>query len=189
MQRSAIAFVLGKSVGRIARFHFDHEAVARDLGDHAGRRDAEAESVAADEGGLRNGEGEYRQAVDQGVIRRDGQRGERAAHRFVRGSQDIEPVDFLGIDDRHRPADFTVAGKFREQPFAGSLRQFFGVVEFLVMKTVRQNHGGRDHRSGEWAASGFIDPRHAQPALLTQRAFVIEGAIHRRGVASAKPGL
>ena len=74
--------------------------------------------VAADERGLRDGKRAHRQAVDEHVIRRRGQRRHRAAHRFVRGAQDIQAVDLLDLDDRHRPGDFACAGEFRVKPLA-----------------------------------------------------------------------
>ena len=180
MQRGAIAFVLRKSVGGIARLHFDHEAVARDLRDDARGGDAEAEPVAADERGLRHGEGEHGQAVDQGVIGCEDQRGESAAHRFVRGVEDVQPVDFLGLDHSESPADFAVAGDLGVKPFAGSLGKFFRVVEIAMAESLREHDRRRDHRAGERAAPRLINSGDAHPTLPTQGAFVFEAATHRR---------
>ena len=180
MLRGAIAFVLRKSVGRPARLHCDHEAVARDLRDDARGGDAEAEPVAADERGLRHGEGEHGQAVDQGVVRRGGQCGESAAHRLVGGAEDIQPVDFLGLDYRASPADFAVAGDLGVKPLTGSLGKFFRVIEFAMAKALREHDRCRHYRPSEWPTPGLINSHDPHPALPTQGAFVSEAATHRR---------
>ena len=71
MQLGAIAFVLAETVLRETRAKLAHQGVARDLVDHARGRDAQAQAIAIDEGGLRERKWEDRQAIDQDVVRRD----------------------------------------------------------------------------------------------------------------------
>ena len=180
MQRGAIAFVLGKSVSGIARCHFKHDAIARDLRNDAGRGDGKAQAVAADQRGLGDGEGEHGQAVDQGVIGRGGQCGKGAAHGFMGRFENVEPVDFLSSDHRRGPADSAVAGDLGIKTLAGLRRKFFRVVEVAMAETFRKHHDRGHHRAGERAAPGFIDSGNPHPTKPPQGAFVSEAASHRR---------
>ena len=71
MQLGAIAFVLAETVLRETRAKLAHQGIARDLGDHARGRDAQAQAIAIDDRGLRERKWEDRQAIDQDVVRRD----------------------------------------------------------------------------------------------------------------------
>ena len=59
-----IAFVPGKSVGGELRVERLHHPVAGHLGDHARRRDAQADAVAIDDGRVRDREWMHGQAID-----------------------------------------------------------------------------------------------------------------------------
>ena len=53
MQLGPVAFVLAEAILGKMRAKFAHQAIARDLRDHARGRDAEAEAIAIDDRGLR----------------------------------------------------------------------------------------------------------------------------------------
>jgi len=108
MQFGAVTFMLAETIfGKMAA-EVTHHSVAGDFGDHAGGGNAKAEAIAVYDGGLWTWKGNNRQAIDQNVIGRDGERGNRHAHRFMRRAQDIDTVDLDGIDNTDCPVDFGV---------------------------------------------------------------------------------
>ena len=68
VQFRAVAFVLAEAILGKARTEVAHNRVAGDLGDHAGRGNAEAEAIAVDNCGLRKREGENGKAVDEHMV-------------------------------------------------------------------------------------------------------------------------
>lgn len=81
-----------------------HHSVAGNFRDHTGSSDGEAETVPIDNRGLWNWKRNNGQAIDQDMVRRSGERCDGFAHRFVRCAQNVDPVDFHGIDNADRPA-------------------------------------------------------------------------------------
>ena len=71
MQLGAVALVLAETILRKARAKFAHQSVARDLRDHARRRDAQAQAIAIDDRSLRQWKWKDRQAIDQDMIGRN----------------------------------------------------------------------------------------------------------------------
>ena len=74
--------------------------------------------VAPDERRLGNWEREHGQAVDECVIGIGDEPGQGAAHRLMRGFEDIEPVHFLRLDHGHRPLNVHPGGQLREKALA-----------------------------------------------------------------------
>ena len=140
--RGAVAFVAGEVVFGKTRVHFNHQTIPRDLRDDARSGDAEAETVSSDECGLRDGEGLHRASVDEHVQRLWAQQCDGAAHRLVRGAEDIDAVDFLAPDNRMRPVDVLPGRDFREQRLAGAFAQLLRVIERSVMKIQGQDDCG-----------------------------------------------
>src|ERR1051325_2731949 len=60
----AVTFVLAGAVLRETGAAVAHNRIARHFGDHTRSRDGEAVAIAVDDRRLRQGEGEYREAVD-----------------------------------------------------------------------------------------------------------------------------
>ena len=54
MQFCSVTFVLAEAILRELRAKVTHHPVAGDLGDHACRRNAQANAIAVDNGGLRH---------------------------------------------------------------------------------------------------------------------------------------
>ena len=77
MQRGPVTLVLAEAVIRETRAEIPHQRVARDLGDDAGGGDAEAEAIAIDDGGLREGKRVNWEAIDERVIGRPAESDER----------------------------------------------------------------------------------------------------------------
>ena len=108
MQFGAIALVLVETIFGKLRAEVTHDSVARDFGDHARGRDRQTIAITIDDGGLRKWKRKNGKTVDQHVLRRNCECGERDAHRFVRCPQNIDPVDFKVIDHADAPCDLGV---------------------------------------------------------------------------------
>ena len=111
MDLSAVTFMLAEAILRKMGTEVTHHSVTGNFGDHTGSGDGKAEAIAIDNSGLRNWKGDNGQAINQDVIRRVGEGGNGGAHRFVRSAQDIDPVDFHGIDNAHRRAEVRIRGE------------------------------------------------------------------------------
>jgi hypothetical protein len=118
MQFGAVTFMLAETIFGKMGAEVTHHSVAGDFGDHTGGGNAKAEAIAVYDGGLWALKGNNGQAIDQNVIGRDGELGNRHAHRFMRRAQDINLVDLDGIDNTDRPVDFGVPYQFLINFFA-----------------------------------------------------------------------
>jgi hypothetical protein len=65
--RCWVAFMLGKTILRIEPVALEHDAVTLDFGNNAGRRDAEAYAITADQRGLRAWKTRDGKAIDECV--------------------------------------------------------------------------------------------------------------------------
>ena len=105
MQFCSVTFVLAKTILWELRAKVTHDPVARDLRDHAGRGNAQANAIAIDDCRLRKWKRNHRQAINQNVVGRFEQCFNRKAHRTVARAQDINPVDLDRIDNADSPSD------------------------------------------------------------------------------------
>ena len=188
MERGAIAFVPGKFITRMPRLHLEHDAVARDLREHARRCDAEAQSIAAHERRLGKRERAHGPAIDQYMARRHRERGRGAAHRLVRGAQDLEAVDLVVLDHGHGPHDALVGRDLGEKAVALPGRELLRIVESAIVKIRGKHDGGGDYGAGERAAAGFIDAGDWRATLRKERLFVVHGAGHGTDETNATDG-
>lgn len=161
----------GKTILRILRVEFAHEPVARHLGDDAGRRDAQAERIAADQCRVPDGQSAHRKSVDQcmgGFLRKFFY---RAGHGQVRRAQNVQPVDFRDGSLGHRPKDSGGRGERLVEFFAFCRADFFRIGQALQFETVRQDHRRGNNGPGQRSTAGFIHagdqkkPAGAQGAL------------------------
>ena len=118
MQFCSVTFVLAETILRELRAKVTHDPVARDLRDHARRGDAQADAITIDNRRLRKWKRNYRQTINQNVIRRFEQRLDREAHRAVARAQDVNPVDLNGIDNADSPSDFGIRNQLAIDFFA-----------------------------------------------------------------------
>src|SRR5207237_10330259 len=93
MQFSAVTFMLAETIVGKMRAEVTHHSVAGELGDHTGGGNAEAETIAVNDGGLPKWKRNNWQASDQNVIGRNGKRGNGLAHRVVRDAERNDPVE------------------------------------------------------------------------------------------------
>ena len=112
MELSAITFMLAEVILGKVGAEVTHHSIPRDFCDYTGGGDGKAQAVAIDNGGLRKGKGNYRQAVNQHVVGHAGQRGDGGPHRFVRRAQNINSVDLDRIDNTDCPADLGITDQF-----------------------------------------------------------------------------
>ena len=93
MQLGSVTFVLAETILRELRAKVTHHPVARDLGDHAGGSDAQADAITVDNCSLRKWKRDHRQSVDQNVLGRFHQGFDRQAHGAVARAQNVDPID------------------------------------------------------------------------------------------------
>ena len=129
MQFCSVTFVLAETILRELRAKVTHDPVTGDLRDHACRGDAQADAIAIDNCRLRKWKRNYRQAINQNVIRRFEQRFDGEAHRTVARAQDINPIDLKRIDNADGPPDFGIRNELAIDFFAQFRRELFGIVQ------------------------------------------------------------
>src|SRR5436309_1067828 len=88
MELSAITFMLAEVILGKVGAEVTHHSIPRDFCDYTGGGDGKAQAVAIDNGGLRKGKGNYRQAVNQHVVGHAGQR------RYIRQESSADCADF-----------------------------------------------------------------------------------------------
>ena len=172
VQFRAVAFVLAEAIFRETRAEVAHNRVARHFRDHARRGDAEAIAIAVDDRSLGQGKRKNREAVDENMLRLNGESVDRRAHRLVSRAQDVDRIDLDGIDDANRPSDGVVRDKILVNLFAFFRQELFRVVQLPVFELLRQNNGRRYDRSRECAASCFVDSSDGGDAERAKFAFM-----------------
>lgn len=148
MQFGAVAFVLAETILRKLRAKLTHNPIARHLGDDARGRDRFAVAIAVDHRGLRQRKRDNGEAVDQHMLRRGDERGDRVAHGPVGRAQDIDSIDLEVIDHANGPRDFAVAGKIDINFLAQFRGELFGIIQASVPEFFREDHGRGHNRAG-----------------------------------------
>ena len=118
MQFCSVTFVLAETILRELRAKVTHDPVARDLRDHACGGDAQTDAIAIDDCRLRKWKRNYRQTINQNVIRRFEQRFNREAHRTVARAQNVNPIDLNRIDNSDGPSDIGIRNELAIDFFA-----------------------------------------------------------------------
>ena len=128
MLRSAIAFMFGKIVLGVPAVIFDHQSIARHLGNNRGRRNGAGESIAFDNGALSEPRARESQASNSRKSGVERQCLYGAPHRQPGRFEDIQAVDLRltrGSDaDAPSPTN-----DFGEQPDTFRLADLFGIVQ------------------------------------------------------------
>lgn len=189
VQLGAVALVLAEAIFREARAEVAHNRVARDLRDHAGGRDAEAVAIAVDDRRLRQRKRKNGQAIDEDVLRLQGERGQRGPHRLMSRAQDIDHVDFHGIDHADAPKNGVIGDEVVVNLLAFLREELFGIIQPPVPEFFRKNDGGSYDRPRESASPGFVDAGDRRDTEGAEFAFMPEAAaaIHRRTLTNAGP--
>jgi len=164
---SGITLVAGKAVLRVNGVPLFHATIPVGLGQDGGCGDRDAARIALDERLLFDENIELH-GVDEQIIGLDRELCEGGGHGLAAGLIDVPGVDALGIDFRDSPGERVLAdahGKFR----APLGRKFFRVIEADNAAFGIENDRGRDDRTEQRAAAGFIETGNAHPAKLSRR--------------------
>src|ERR1044072_5828292 len=105
VQLCSVTFVLTETILWELRTKVTHHSVARHLGDHARRGNAQTDAVAIDDRRLGNWKGNHRQSVDQRVFRWVDQRCDCHTHCSMARAQNIYAIDLDRIDDTNGPCN------------------------------------------------------------------------------------
>jgi len=182
MQLGAVALVLPETILGKLRAEVAHDSVARDLRDDARGGDGQAVAIAVDDCSLWKGKRKNGKPIDQNMLRQNRERSERDSHRFMRRSQNIDPVNLKMIDNTNAPGDFRIIDELVVNFFAKLRVQLLGIVQLSMPKLFWQNNCGCDYRSGERAAARFVNPGNSNDSRSAQFLFVTKSAapIHLR---------
>jgi hypothetical protein len=152
-----VAFMLGKTILRIEPVALEHDAVTLDFGNNAGRRNAEAYAITANQRGLRAWKTRDGKAIDEGVGGPGQKLFDHCAHPGVRCAEDIETVNFLRGDGDRSPTDFGIACDLGVETLSRFRGEFFGVIEATQNKVGREDDCTYDDRASEWSTTCLID--------------------------------
>jgi hypothetical protein len=182
MQFSSITFVLAEAILGKLSAKVTHHPITRNLGDHAGGSDAQADAITVDDGGLRKWKRNYRQSVDQDVLGRFDQGFDRQAHGAVARAQNVDAIDLDRINNTDSPSDFGIRDKFAIDLFAQFRCELFGIVQTTMTEFFGENHCGRDDWTCQRAAASFVNPSDARDSNGAEFFLVTKSAapIHQR---------
>jgi hypothetical protein len=152
-----VAFMLGKSILGIEAIDFQHDAVALDLGNNAGCRNAEADAVTADQRGLRAWKTRDGKAIDEGVGGAGRDLFDHGPHSGVRCAEDIEAIDFLWRDGDGCPTNLGIFCDLGIETLAGVGAEFLGVVEASENEVWRQDDSAYNNWTSEWSSACLIN--------------------------------
>jgi len=107
---------------------------------------------------------------------------DREAHRPVAGAQDVDPIDFDGINNSDGPADFPFSDQFAIDFFAQFRRKLFGVVQATMTESFGKNHCRRYDWTCQRTAAGFINPGNTRDSYGAKSFLVTKSAapVHPR---------
>ena len=108
MKFGAVALVLVETIFGKLGAEVTHDPVPRDFRNHARSGDGQTVAVAIDDGSLRKWKWKNWEPVDQDMLGRICERTKRDSHRFMGGSQNVDPVNLEVIDHTDAPRDFGI---------------------------------------------------------------------------------
>jgi len=182
MQFGSVTFVLSEAILRKVSAKVTHHPVARDLGDYAGRGNAQADAIAVDDRRLRKRKRNHRQSIDQNVIRWLNQGLNRQAHGAVTRAQNVDPIYLNRINNADSPSNLGIRNEFGTDLFAQFRRKLFGIVQPTMPEFFVENHCSRDDWTGQRAPASFVNPGDARDSDRAELFLVTESAasVHPR---------
>ena len=135
----------------------DHLRITFDLGQDGSGADFGDAGIALHHGGCGHLDIGTAVAVDEHMLRRYRQLLDRLLHRQQGGLQDVDAVDFAGVDADHAPGD----GAFANLPgelFAATGAELFGIGETVNRVVVVENHRGGNDVAHQRPAAGLVHP-------------------------------
>jgi hypothetical protein len=176
VQLGSVTFMLVEAILGKLGAKVTHHSIARYLGDHAGSRDAQTNTIAVDDGSLRERERNDGQTINQNVIWRVYQGRDRHAHRSMARAQDIDAINLDRIDNADCPSDFGIGYQIGIDLLAQFRRKLLGIVQSTMTKFFGENYCSGHNRACERATPSFINPGNprdsggAQSFLVTKSA-------------------
>lgn len=160
MLRGAVPFMVSKIVLGIPAVILDHQSIARHLGNDRGRRDGTRQSIAFDDGTLRNRKSGNCHGIQEKEIRRERQGLYSTPHRQPGRFEDIQTVDLSPARrsnaDAHGPTN-----DFGEQANPLRFVDLLGIVQSNQITAAWQYDRSRDNGAGERPTSGLIETSNA----------------------------
>ncbi|MGC4082431.1 MAG: hypothetical protein QM736_10075 [Vicinamibacterales bacterium] len=150
-----------------------HLAIARHLGHDRRSRDGGAAAIAFDHASLRHRDIRNPERVDEHEIGKRRERHDRTTHRVQRRTVDVETVDSARRTRSHGPRQ-CAADDLGVQVIALVSRHDLRVGQPRDVSVGVEDDGAGSHRSGETAASYFVDPCDEAEADAPQR--ILDGA-------------
>ena len=175
VRRRRVALMPREAVLRPLGVHLNAHAVARHLSEHRRGGDGKALGVTLDHSVrplLADALHLIRHlvAINKRVLGLGLERAARLPHALERRLQNVDLVDRLGADDRHRLGDRLVGHQRLKDGLTLPLAHLLRVVERSGWHVIaRQHDGGGDHRPRQRPPPRLIDARHARDALVPQR--------------------
>ncbi len=173
MAARPVPLVPRKPVAREARVHLVADPVSGDLGHDRCGGDGRRDGVAIDDRPLRVRRLADGQGVDEQVVRRLGEVGQRLAHGELGGLQDVDPVDDLHLDT----ADTECVGASHDllvQRLPPAAWEDLAVPKATDPRTCGQDDSRRDDRTGQGSASDLVQAGNPAKAGPTQLVLVGE---------------
>jgi hypothetical protein len=176
--------VLAEAILRELGAKVTHHPIACYLGDHAGGSDAQADTVALNDRRLRKWERNDGQSINQNVFRRFIQCCGCQSHGPMAGAQNVDAIDFDGINNAERPPDLGIGHQIRINilpQFGGKL---LGIVQATMAKFFRKNYSSSDNWTCQRTAPRFVKPSNtrytggAQFFLVTKSASPVHAAYY-----------
>jgi hypothetical protein len=159
-----------------------HHPVPRHFGDHAGGCDTQTDAVALNNGGLWKWKGDHWESIDQDVVGRVHECGDRKAHRLVTCAQNVDTINLHGVHNADRPSDFWITDQLQIDLIAQFRPQLFGIVQPAMPEFFRKNYSSGYNRTCQRTTAGFVNPRNLSGTSGAQFFLVTESAspVHLR---------
>ena len=182
MQFRSVAFVLAEIILRELSAKVTHDPVARDLGDHAGGSNAQADAITVDDGRLRKWKRDHRQPVNQDVVGRLDQCFDGQAHGAMARAQNVDSIDLDGINNTNSPSDFGISYQLATDFLAQFRSELFRIVQATMTEFFGENHCGRDDWARQCTPARLVNSSDARDSDGAQFSFVTKSAapIHRQ---------
>ena len=120
---------------------------------------------------MRPGKGWQSKSIYQTMTDLHSELGNRPLHRQMGSTQDIDPINLLFVNQRHRPAYPDIRRKLLIKLLTPGCGQLFGIVQPWTGKALRQDdRAGRD-RAGERASTRLIHPHDIRDAAGMEGVF------------------
>src|SRR5207248_590690 len=174
--RSGITFVAGETIPGIFPIQFNHQAVTVNLRNNGRGGDRKIDAVAFIETVLRLCETGNSPAVDEDVLRRNGQVRQRQLHGANTRMIDVDPVDVFNFYKSDCVGRCLFANFF-VQTAACLFIERLGIVDTVDYRSGRKHNGSRYNRTGQRAHSHLVNSSDVLNASLPKEPLEVKHRI------------